>query len=416
MIDSIWIWVPAICIFLLSVSIIASDRLFDTKSTSKKLAEDPSSKADQHEKAQLLDKAPQKEASPTKETLKPTSNKQTPDTTSKDILVVQTKSEVAPQANVPSDVSEIRALTGEGWLQRFRKGMSKTKNGLTSKLTSIITGKTQIDEDILEDIHETLYRADIGTKTVDKLVDGIRRKIPSGSATSAEAIQACLKDQIQDIFSQKAHEAFPVKSNEQPRVILVVGVNGVGKTTSIGKLGAHFLAEKQSVMFCAADTYRAAAIDQLKVWAERLGINIVAHQDGADPAAVAFDGVKSAMAKKVDNLIIDTAGRLHNKKELMDELQKIKRVISKDCPDAPHEVWLVIDATTGQNAFHQVEAFTEVVDLTGIIVTKLDGTAKGGVIVGVVDRYNIPVRYVGVGEKAADLRAFEPEQYVSAMI
>ena len=321
-----------------------------------------------------------------------------------------------PQSQQPQDVSEIASLSQENWIARFTKGMSKTKTGLSSKLTSILTGKSTLDEDILEDIHETLYRADIGTQTVDKLIEGIRKDIPSGQTADLPAVQACLKSQIENIFANQSAPKFQVKSEHQPRVILVVGVNGVGKTTTIGKLGAHFLAENQSIMFCAADTYRAAAIDQLKVWADRLQINIVAHQHGADPAAVAYDGVKSAMAKKVDNLIIDTAGRLHNKKELMDELRKIKRVISKDCPDAPHEVWLVIDATTGQNAFHQVEAFKEVVDLTGIVVTKLDGTAKGGVIVGVVDRYQLPIRYVGVGEKAVDLRAFEAKHFVSAMI
>ena len=294
------LWIPAAGIFLFSLLIIASDSLFHTKSGRDKLVapKDDSKLVSRQSTTDKSDELINKE----------------PDSNHFDQGVAEKAPPVkneAPQSQQPQDVSEIASLSQENWIARFTKGMSKTKTGLSSKLTSILTGKSTLDEDILEDIHETLYRADIGTQTVDKLIEGIRKDIPSGQTADLPAVQACLKSQIENIFANQSAPKFQVKSEHQPRVILVVGVNGVGKTTTIGKLGAHFLAENQSIMFCAADTYRAAAIDQLKVWADRLQINIVAHQHGADPAAVAYDGVKSAMAKKVDNLIIDTAGRLH---------------------------------------------------------------------------------------------------------
>jgi fused signal recognition particle receptor len=205
------------------------------------------------------------------------------------------------------------------------------------------------------------------------------------------------------------------KPTEGPWVILVVGVNGVGKTTSIGKLAARFLSEDKKVLLAAADTYRAAAIDQLQVWGERLGVDVIAHKQGSDPAAVAYDAVKAAIARNSDVLLIDTAGRLHSKNDLMKELQKIYKVIGKDLPGAPHESWLVVDATTGQNAVQQVKAFTEVASLTGLISTKLDGTAKGGVLIGISDTFKLPIRYVGVGEKATDLHEFKAADYVDSL-
>jgi fused signal recognition particle receptor len=205
------------------------------------------------------------------------------------------------------------------------------------------------------------------------------------------------------------------KPAEGPFVILVVGVNGVGKTTSIGKLAAHYVAEGKSVMLCAGDTFRAAAIEQLQVWGERIGVPVIKHQQGADPASVAFDAVKAAKARGVDVLLIDTAGRLHNKTELMDELAKVKRVITKEMPAAPHETWLVIDATTGQNAVQQVKAFGELVQLSGLVVTKLDGTAKGGVIIGIKQKFKLPIRYIGVGEKAKDLKEFSARDFAESL-
>ena len=257
---------------------------------------------------------------------------------------------------------------------------------------------------MLENLHEALYRADIGVATADKLVDHVRKNMKQDDAASWEAVASRLKEQAGAILDvpQKA----PLR---------IVGVNGVGKTTTIGKLAAHFLAADKKVLLAAADTFRAAAIEQLSVWGERLGVDVVKHQAGSDPAAVAYDAVKAALSRGTDVLLIDTAGRLHAKAELMAELGKINRIIGRDLPGAPHETWLVVDATTGQNAVQQVKAFKEVVDLTGLVVTKLDGTAKGGVLIGITDQFGIPIRYVGVGEKAVDLRPFSPQEYVESL-
>ncbi len=315
---------------------------------------------------------------------------------------------------LPPDVAEVRALDHSNWLKRLQVGLTKSRESLTLNLSRALTGKTKIDDDVLETLHEQLYRADIGVKTVDRLVDGVRTNLQNSERGDMTAIVDCLRSQVVDIFSKNEKPLnIPVNG---PWVILIVGVNGVGKTTTIGKLAAHFLASGKTVLLAAADTYRAAAIDQLKVWGKRLNIDVIAHKEGSDPAAVAYDGVKAAMARSTDVLLIDTAGRLHSKTELMDELAKIKRVIGRDLPEAPHEIWLVIDATTGQNAFMQTQAFKDVVDLTGTIITKLDGTAKGGVVIGVSDQFGFPIRYVGVGEKAADLRTFSALDYANSLL
>jgi fused signal recognition particle receptor len=238
--------------------------------------------------------------------------------------------------------------------------------------------------------------------------------VSQDEATSWELVASRLKEKA-SVIMDEAQKVSLRKPEKGPWVILVVGVNGVGKTTSIGKLAAHFLASDKKVLLAAADTFRAAAIEQLSVWGERLGVDVIKHQAGSDPAAVAYDAVKAAMARDTDVLLIDTAGRLHAKAELMAELGKINRIIGRDLPGAPHETWLVVDATTGQNAVQQVKAFKEVVDLTGIIVTKLDGTAKGGVLIGITDQFGIPIRYIGVGEKAADLRLFQSGEYVESL-
>lgn len=312
-----------------------------------------------------------------------------------------------------SDIEEILSADKKSWMARLRTGLSKTRDNLKNSIESIFTGKTTLSNDVLEQIHEVLYRADVGVATTDKLVDKLRTKIGKDQAASWDIVSHVLKQEATEILKQS--DAPLVIPEKKPWVILVVGVNGVGKTTTIGKLSAHFRAQNKSVLLAAADTFRAAAIDQLQVWGTRLGVDVIAHKQGSDPAAVAYDGVKAAIARGSDVLIIDTAGRLHSKNELMDELGKIYRVIGKDLPGAPHETWLVIDATTGQNAVMQVKAFSEAAKVSGLVVTKLDGTAKGGVILGIADQFRIPVRYVGVGEKAVDLRPFVASDYAESM-
>jgi fused signal recognition particle receptor len=326
---------------------------------------------------------------------------------------------VAPEpvpeaAEGASEVEEVRQTDRTSWLRRLRAGLTKTRDGLRASVGALFAGKVRIDQDLLERLHEALYRADIGVATADKLVEHVRATLGKADGADWETVGKALKEQACTLLA--APQAAPLQRPEAaPWVILIVGVNGVGKTTTIGKLGANFLADDQTVLLGAGDTFRAAAIEQLSVWADRLGVEVVKHKAGADPAAVAYDAVKAAVARQTDVLLIDTAGRLHAKAELMAELGKINRVIGKDLPGAPHETWLVIDATTGQNAVAQVKAFSEVVKLTGLIVTKLDGTAKGGVLLGIVDQFKLPVRYVGVGEKAADLRAFDPNDYVDSL-
>lgn len=312
-----------------------------------------------------------------------------------------------------NEVSDILATDQKTWLSKLHSGLSKTRKQLSESLSVLFKGKTKLSDEVLEKIHESLYKADVGVQTSDLLLDKVRSHFAKDAEVEWNDVKSCLIDEIEKIL------AAPSKSVQVPKdgpfVLLVVGVNGVGKTTSCGKLAAHFLADNKTVMLAAADTFRAAAIDQLKVWGDRLDVEVVAHKQGADPAAVAFDAVKSAKAKKIDVLLIDTAGRLHNKKELMDELQKIYRVIGKEISGAPHESWLVIDATTGQNAAMQVKAFSEVVNITGLVVTKLDGTAKGGVLVGISDIHKLPIRYIGVGEKSEDLRVFSSEDYSKSL-
>jgi fused signal recognition particle receptor len=313
----------------------------------------------------------------------------------------------------PSDVDEIRGVDRSSWLSKLRGGLGKTRDALRATAGDLFQRRVKIDAGVLERLHESLYRADIGVQTADKLVDAVRQDLGKEDAADWQAVSASLRDKALTLMSTEVPPLAQPASG--PLVILIVGVNGVGKTTSIGKLAAHFLAEDKKVLLAAADTFRAAAVDQLCVWGDRLGVDVIKHQAGSDPAAVAYDGVKAAIARNADVLLIDTAGRLHSKNELMQELGKINRVIAKDLPGAPHETWLVIDSTTGQNAVAQAKAFGEVVKLSGLIVTKLDGTAKGGVVLGIADQFKVPIRYVGVGEKAADLRGFNARDYVDSL-
>lgn len=307
-----------------------------------------------------------------------------------------------------------KIIAEQNWQQRLREGLSKTRNAFVSGLEGIFKSSPQIDDKLLEELHELLFRSDIGVKTADTLVNFLREFKKSHPELDSQTAKQALKEKALSLLSIPS-QPIEVKDEFGPLVILIVGVNGVGKTTSIGKLAAYFRLQDKKVMLAAGDTFRAAAIEQLQVWANRLDVPIIAHQAGSDPAAVCYDAVKAAIARNYDVLLIDTAGRLQNKSNLMSELDKIKRVIGKDLPGAPQHTWLVIDATTGQNAFSQVRAFKEVVDLNGLIVTKLDGTAKGGVTIGISDLYKVPVRFIGVGEKAEDLRPFEPQDFVDSI-
>jgi fused signal recognition particle receptor len=299
----------------------------------------------------------------------------------------------------------------DSWLEWLSRGMQKTRSSLTNSLTQLITGKRVLDAETLEQLHQVLYRADTGVKTSDRLVNDVRGKL-SGEITW-QSLKLCLTESIAGILTEANKTPFLLA--HKPTVILIVGVNGVGKTTTIGKLANHFVNQGKSVLLAAGDTYRAAAIEQLSTWGERLGVDVIRHQQGSDPAAVAFDAVKAAQARQTDVVIIDTAGRLHNRNDLMQELAKINRSINRQIPDAPHETWLVIDATTGQNAFMQVKAFSEVVKLSGLVVTKLDGTAKGGVVIGVTDQFHLPIRFLGLGEKATDLRPFVARDFAESL-
>jgi fused signal recognition particle receptor len=311
------------------------------------------------------------------------------------------------------DISALKSESRDAWLVRLRDGLSRTRQALSGGLTGIFAAGARIDDDTLEKVHEVLYRADVGVKTADRLVAGVRSRLAGQVATWSDVKQS-MAVIGQAIFSEALR---PINCPDKgPFVLLIVGVNGVGKTTTIGKLAARFIADGKKVMLCAADTFRAAAIEQLMVWGERNGVPVIKQHQGADPAAVAFDGVQAAKSRGMDVLIIDTAGRLHNKNDLMSELSKINKSIAKAYDGAPHETWIVVDATTGQNAVQQVKSFSEVTPVSGIVVTKLDGTAKGGVIVGIADQFKIPIRYIGVGEKVNDLRAFEGPDFMQGLL
>jgi fused signal recognition particle receptor len=293
-------------------------------------------------------------------------------------------------------------------------GLRKTKEGFFSKLGRALTGKATVDAEVLDNIEETLIGSDVGTATTTKIIDNLQQRVQKNKNLQTSEVYSILKEEIAGLMAG-SNGSTPEMPKEVPYVIMVVGVNGVGKTTTIGKLANHFKNSGLKVMLGAADTFRAAAVDQLKIWATRVDVPIVSRGMNADPSAVAFDTVQSAVAQKADVVIIDTAGRLHNKAGLMDELSKIRRVIQKVVPTAPHEVLLVLDASTGQNAIEQCKEFTKATEVTAIALTKLDGTAKGGVVIGISDQFKIPVRYIGVGEKMEDLRLFDKQEFVESL-
>jgi len=298
-----------------------------------------------------------------------------------------------------------------GFLDKLKAGLTKTKKNIVERVESILSGRT-IDDAAIEDIEEVLITSDIGAEATNEIVSLLREKVRAGEVRNSDDVKSYLKDEMALLLGKSQSL---VTFGEKPFVILTVGVNGVGKTTTIGKLASRFISEGNSVIIAAADTFRAAAIEQLEIWAKRSGADIVKHQSGSDPAAVAFDAVEAAKARGIDIVIIDTAGRLHTKSPLMDELKKINRVIKKSIPDAPQEILLIVDATTGQNALRQAQIFNEAIGITGIALTKLDGTAKGGIIFAIKKELGIPVRLIGIGEGVDDLKDFDPEDFVTAL-
>ncbi|MFV0441552.1 MAG: signal recognition particle-docking protein FtsY [Lachnospirales bacterium] len=298
-----------------------------------------------------------------------------------------------------------------GFFSKFKQGLSKTKEAIFTGIEDALGAFTEIDEDLFEELEENLIMADMGVETSTHIIEELRKIVKRKNVTDVNAIKGLLQDIISDIMS-KNNQPIDYKS---PTVILVVGVNGAGKTTTIGKLAAKFKKEDKKVMLAAADTFRAAAIDQLEVWANRSDVPLIKQAEKSDPAAVVFDACKSAKAKNSDILLVDTAGRLQNKKNLMDELRKIRRIIDTEFESANVEVFLVLDGTTGQNAVHQAKTFTEVAGVTGLIITKLDGTAKGGIIISIYNDMDIPVRYIGLGEKIEDLQEFNSDDYARAL-
>ena len=298
-----------------------------------------------------------------------------------------------------------------GFFSKIKEGLSKTRNSIAQNVTSIINSFTRIDEDFFEELEETLIMSDIGVATATEICDKLRKKIKE----TGEKDTAVITGMMKEIIAEMLGEDEGLKLETKPSVILVIGVNGVGKTTSIGKIAAGLKAEGKNVVLGAADTFRAAAIDQLGIWADRAGVTMVKSVEGTDPASVVFDTIASAKAKNADVIICDTAGRLHNKKNLMDELAKINRVIARELPDSSLETLLVLDAATGQNAVNQAKEFKNVTNITGIVLTKLDGTAKGGIIIPIKNELNIPVKYVGVGEGINDLMPFNAKEFVDGI-
>ncbi len=299
-----------------------------------------------------------------------------------------------------------------GFFDRLKEGLKKTKNNITERIDQVLVSFGKIDEELFEELEEILITSDVGIDTSMKIIENLKKKVKENKATDPMKVKELLKEELAEILSSGNPK---LNIQTTPSVIVVVGVNGVGKTTSIGKIAHLLKSGGKKVMLAAGDTFRAAAIDQLEIWADRVGIDIVKHNEGADPAAVIYDAVQSVKARKADVLICDTAGRLHTKKNLMEELKKVFRVLDRELPEASREILLVLDATTGQNAISQAKTFGEVADVTGIVLTKLDGTAKGGIIIAVASELNIPVKLIGVGESIDDLQRFDAKEFSEAL-
>lgn len=299
-----------------------------------------------------------------------------------------------------------------GFFSKLKEGLTKTRQGFVGKIENLVSMGRKIDEEFYEELEELLIQADVGVNTAIELVENLRKEVKARKIEDSEELKGVLKELIAGIMGT---EEFSLNLHSRPAVFIVVGVNGVGKTTTIGKLAHNLQAEGKKVLLAAGDTFRAAAIDQLEIWGSRVGCDVIKHKEGADPAAVVFDAVQAAKARNIDVLIVDTAGRLHTKVNLMEELKKVFRVITRELPDAPNEVLLVLDANTGQNAISQAKLFGQACGTTGIVLTKLDGTAKGGVVIGIKSELDIPVKYIGIGEQIDDLKEFNPQDFVDAL-
>jgi fused signal recognition particle receptor len=322
--------------------------------------------------------------------------------------------ETAVSELAPDQASTVQETTAKpSFFERLKSGLKKTKDGLVGRIDALVLGKKTIDADTLEELEEILITSDIGVKTTVELIRTLEQRLGRNELKDGEALRAALKDEI--LARLAAHHSPLDIGSQKLFVLLVIGVNGVGKTTTIGKLASRFSASGSKVLLAAADTFRAAAAEQLIAWGNRSGVDVIRHKEGADPSAVVFDACKAAVARGVDILIIDTAGRLHTKVNLMEEMKKIRRVIDREIPGAPHETLLVLDAATGQNAVSQARLFKEAAGVTGLALTKLDGTAKGGIVVAVSHEFALPVRYIGVGESIEDLRDFDPQEFTDAL-
>lgn len=299
-----------------------------------------------------------------------------------------------------------------GFFDRLKDGLQKTRKSITEKIDQVLVSFGKVDDDLFDELEEILITSDLGIETTMKVIEDLKRKVKEGRVIDPMQVKGLLKEELSEILSKGGNE---MMLNTSPAVIIVIGVNGVGKTTSIGKIANLYKRQGKKVLLAAGDTFRAAAIDQLEIWAERVGVDIIAQKEGSDPAAVVFDAVQAAKSRKVDLLIIDTAGRLHTKKNLMEELKKVSRVLERELPGADKETLLVLDATTGQNAVTQAKTFSETSDITGIVLTKLDGTAKGGIVVAIKSELDIPVKLIGVGEQMDDLQRFDSQEFVDAL-
>lgn len=310
-------------------------------------------------------------------------------------------------------------LFGKKEKESLDQGLEKTKEGFLGKIARAVAGKSTVDAEVLDNLEEALVSADVGIETTVEIIERIEARVAKDKYINTSELNSILQQEIENILvdapADTTYSNFDLPAGKKPFVLMVVGVNGVGKTTTIGKLAHHFTQAGKKVMLGAADTFRAAAVDQLTIWSDRAGVPIVKREMGSDPASVAFDAVSSAMAKDIDVLIIDTAGRLHTKTHLMEELSKIKRVIQKVIPDAPHDVLLVLDGSTGQNAIEQAKHFTAATDVTGLVITKLDGTAKGGVVLAIAHQFKIPVKFIGVGERVEDLLVFDKHEFADSL-